>query len=74
MKKHCIVLNLDELNHIHAAVHNMALDYIGWATDNANDKEVYDDYIESFRQLFCLEQKIESVIEQAKNKEENNEI
>lgn len=67
MKEHCILLTVEELNHIHAAVHNSALDYLDWAKDDPDDKELFGDYIGTYRELLCLEQKIESAIEQAKH-------
>lgn len=66
MKEHNILLTIDELNHIHAAVHNMAKDYHDWAIDDPDDKDLFDDYIGSYREMLCIEQKIESAIEQAK--------
>ena len=54
MKEHCILLTVEELNHIHAAVHNTALDYLDWANDNPDDEELFGDILHQVCSIYSF--------------------
>ena len=59
-----ITLNLthEELCHISASLNNQSINYRDWAFDNIDDKDIFDDYIESSRQCKLLEEKFDAFL------------